>query len=357
MKIIHVITTIDRGGAENAVLLLTRLQQLNKHQVTIVPLKGVGELRTNFEQAGIACDFTLMNKSFISQYFLLRRRYDKTSLLHGHLPRAEILLALAKRGTKFFITRHNAESFYPGAPSLVSRILSKFVTKQASGVVAISQTVREYLVNTREVEASKISMIYYGYDAVNSHLAINFKENRNASELRLVCVSRLAPQKNLQFLLRLLRSLQDDKICASLDIYGSGSQLFELQKYAKSLNLAKVRFCGKTESVVKILENYDFFILTSRYEGFGLVLLEAMDAAIPIVAPRISAVPEVLGINHVGLFEHGNLVDCKAKLLELINSPSKTKSLVQYQKRRLSVFSSTKYLREHELLYGIPRLN
>lgn len=356
MRVIHVITTIDRGGAENAVLLLAKLQR-KQHEVTVVPLKGSGELRNDFEKAGITCDLTLMNRPFIYQCFILTRNYGKKLLFHGHLPRAEMLLAVSKRASNFFVTRHNAEPFFPGAPAILSRVLSNFVTKKARGVVAISQTVRNYLIENREVSPNKLSVIYYGYQPVRNPLSNASNDLRSNTSLKLVCVSRLAPQKNLHFLLRLMQSLQDDKVDSSLDIYGTGSKLIELQEFARSLNLSNVKFCGKIEKVVEVLMEYDVFILTSRYEGFGLVLLEAMDASIPIVAPRVSAIPEVLGVNHMGLFEPENLSECKSKLFQILYSSSKSKELVNLQRSRLSFFSSVKYFASHELLYATGKLD
>lgn len=351
MRIIHVITTIDRGGAENAVLLLAKLQQNKGHQVTVVPLKGTGELRNSFQENGIVCDLTLINRSFFYQCFRLMRLYGQGLLFHGHLPRAEMLLALSKRGSDFFVTRHNAEPFYPGAPSFISRLLSNFVTRKARGVVAISQGVHKYLIKSGEVNSSKLSIIYYGYEPINNLLSVMSTKIPIHASLKIICVSRLVPQKNLFFLLRLMRSLQDDRIKCSLDIFGTGHQLVELQECATGLNLSDITFCGRVENIVEILKEYNLFILTSHYEGFGLVLLEAMDASIPIVAPRTSAIPEVLGEDHMGLFEADNLLDCKSKLLQLFYSPSKSKQLIDFQKSRLQLFSSSQYLTSHELLY------
>lgn len=354
-KIVHVLTTIDRGGAENAVLLLAKLQRAKGNHVTVVPLKGIGELRSQFEESDIDCDMTLMNRSFFSQCLLFKRRYGHDYLFHGHLPRAELLLALTKGNTRYFVTRHNAEPFYPGAPSLISKLFSRFVARRANAVIAISRAVREHLIESSEVNSGNISVIYYGYEPIHSILKSELRERQNGNFLKLVCVSRLVPQKNLHFLLQLFRILQEEGLESSLDIFGSGSQLDDLVRFAQSLKLSNVRFLGRAEKVVELLGNYDFFVLTSRYEGFGLVLLEAMDASVPIIAPKISAIPEVLGEQHFGLFESENLSDCKSKIIELLHAPSKTQKLVEYQRLRLSLFSTAKYFEAHDLLYERSR--
>ncbi len=59
-----------------------------------------------------------------------------------------------------------------------------------------------------------------------------------------------------------------------------------------------VKWVGKVDNVDNYLQLFDTFVLTSIYEGFGLVLLEAANAGLPIVASNISAIPEVLGRSH-----------------------------------------------------------
>jgi CDP-glycerol glycerophosphotransferase len=60
----------------------------------------------------------------------------------------------------------------------------------------------------------------------------------------------------------------------------------------------------------------DVMVLSSNYEGFGLVLLEAMIVSCPIIAANNSAIPEVLGSGYSGLFETGNVLALTNKLIE-----------------------------------------
>src|SRR6185312_9010458 len=76
------------------------------------------------------------------------------------------------------------------------------------------------------------------------------------------------------------------------------------------------------------LERADLFAHTSRWEGFGLVLLEAMLASLPIVATRVSAVPEVVAEGETGLlFEPGDIVGIGDTLAGLLSDPERSRAL------------------------------
>ena len=60
--------------------------------------------------------------------------------------------------------------------------------------------------------------------------------------------------------------------------------------------------------------------ITASYEGFGLVLLEAMDAGVPLLASRNSAIPEVMGVDYPGLFQTSNAVELADKMIEVMST-------------------------------------
>jgi glycosyltransferase involved in cell wall biosynthesis len=87
------------------------------------------------------------------------------------------------------------------------------------------------------------------------------------------------------------------------------------------------------------LMRLDIFVLSSLYEGFGLVLLECMDAGVPILASNISAIPEVLGENFPGHAQPGNAHEFYKKLIELSN-PLVRQRVLNLQNQRLAFFDA-----------------
>ena len=91
----------------------------------------------------------------------------------------------------------------------------------------------------------------------------------------------------------------------------------ELQNLAEQLEIGSaVTWLGRTKKIPQFLSSIDLFVLSSKYEGFGLVLLEAMATGTAILAANNSAIPEVLGENYPGLFATYNSEELANKIKE-----------------------------------------
>jgi glycosyltransferase involved in cell wall biosynthesis len=340
MKIIHLISTICRGGAETQLLTLVREQVAQKHDVSIFFLKGEPELINEFLAAGAKVRFDLHDKNFFHQIWLFRNavRFE-SCLIHAHLPKSELVASLSKYRNKLVISRHNAETFFPGSPAIVSKLLSKWVSWRSDGCICISQAVKNYLDTNGELISSRpVWIVHYGFNST-----FRAVKRVSVSEWEKVVtigtVSRLVPQKDLPTLLKAFKHLLDRNIDLSLLIVGKGVEEKNLQSLAGDLNiLDKIQWIEKTEDVYLNLSTMSVFCLTSLYEGFGLVLLEAMQSKVPIVAAKNSAIVEVLGDQYPFLFETSNVADLASKIEWLLN-PVKRQVALEYLEKRLSLFS------------------
>lgn len=359
-KVVHVITTIERGGAEISLLALAREQVKNGYQVVVIPLKGEIELAEEFIQAGVTLDLSLLNHIFISQVIMLRRKYNKNFVFHGHLPRSELLIRMSNITSNFFVTRHNVEPFFPNAPSFLSRFLSLFVTNNRTIVIAISKAVLDFLVESKEVaKETPTSIIYYGFNRRNEHPKVRrLKNTEPKTTLRIGTISRLAPQKNLNLLIDLAELLREKGFRFLIQIVGVGPDESLLKHQIKERGLEnEISFLGKTGDVMSFLEVQNVFVLTSKYEGFGLVLLEAMDAELPIIAARNSAIPEILGEGHPGLFISNNLNSLFETMQNILRLPETYEKTMKAQSERLDLFSMERYFLEHHRAYSHTECN
>ncbi len=123
----------------------------------------------------------------------------------------------------------------------------------------------------------------------------------------LLAVGRLIAQKDHATLLHAFRSVRGSQPEARLAILGSGPLEAETHALVRELGLdGAVLLPGRLE-IRDWLERADVFVHSSRWEGFGIVLLEAMLASLPIVATRVSAVPEIVVDGETGeLVEAGD---------------------------------------------------
>ena len=345
-RIIHVITTIERGGAEKQLLILVREQIKTGLDVEVYYLKGNPDLKQQFENHGVKVNQILLNKSFIHQIFIFRSELQKNlALVHAHLPKSELLAAFACNRGNFIFTRHNSEAFWSGAPKLISNFLSKAVAKRAASGVCISNAVKNFILTRGELDKQfPLTTVYYGFDEDASLNQEGLNEIKNglkvtSQALKIGAIGRLVEQKEYPTLLRALKKILDDGLNAELFVVGEGVLKKDLVHLTQELDLSqKVHWLGKTSFIKEYLSILDIFVLPSKYEGFGLVLLEAMQANIPIIAANNSSIPEVLGPNYKGLFNTFNVEQLSSLITKVIVDKTFTDQLVLRNQERLIRF-------------------
>lgn len=345
LEIGHFITTIARGGAENQLLILARNQVNSGKKVKVVPLKGQLELLEEFVEAGVGVDKTFVNKPFAIQvlkiWFDRRNKFD---VYHAHLPQAELLLAFSPMNN-YVITRHFGGQFYPEASEIVSRFLSRISSSRASKIIAISEAVRNTLIELKEIKViGKIIVIPYGFNASRYIQNVKPKKEEASNILTIGTLARLSSEKDLSTLIKGFQILRM-KINTGryqVKIFGEGNCRQEIQSLINDLELGEyVHLMGRTMHPAEELLRFDVFVLTSKFEGFGLVLLEAMAFNKPIITARIPAALEILGEDGAGIFfEPGNEKELADKIENLESLLDE--NFIQKQKERLLLFDDVK---------------
>ena len=345
-KIVHLITTIERGGAEKQLLTLVREQVKAGFDIEILYLKGNPELKNKFESAGATVNPMLAEISFLRQISLLRKHLScKGNFVHAHLPRAELLAALSCHKNAFIFSRHNAESFWPGAPRFLSILLSRFVAIRAARGIAISDAVKKFVLSNLEITHKyPFDVVHYGFDTHrdrNGRRVNHFSASisKSSTQLNIGTIGRLVPQKDYPTLIKAFALAA--KIEQNLELFVIGEGFLDSQLNDLSADLMiedKIHFLGKTEFIEEFLEVIDVFVLTSNYEGFGLVLLEAMSANLPILVANNSAIPEVVGSDYPGLFNTGDFTMLSKMMIDL-RSQSERKKLANIVSSRLPIFA------------------
>lgn len=214
------------------------------------------------------------------------------------------LPAAALAGVPFRYGSHHVR--YPSL-SKMKILIHKWIinSRIASGLVAVSSFTREQAIE-EGVKPSKIKIIYNGMTlpAVRTGPLEAIKaEIREYDEGPVVLnVGRLVPQKGQDlFILAAARVLEQIPNAIFL-IAGEGELLKELQDLIVKLNLSKhVHLLGNRTDIPELLTQADIFVLTSRYEGLPMTLLEAMAAEIPVVSTEIPGVADVITQEETGL--------------------------------------------------------
>lgn len=325
MHVCHVVTTIERGGAENQLLMLAKGQIERGYSVTVCPLKGELELEDEFRKFGIEVSKTLHGVGFFTQIQEMRKLCRKDySIFHAHLPQAELLVSLS--GVRnYVISRHYGGQFFPSRNRVISRWVSKLAVRNAGCVVAISESVAKFLVTNHELQQSTLlMMVPYGFDKdvfLRSNPQLSNSGISPNKYRRFGTIARLSEEKDLSTLIKAfhLHQLNPEFRGNQLEIYGAGPLESSLRELINDLSLQDcVRLMGRTQVPEQIINEFDVFVLTSKFEGFGMVLLEAMSLGKPIICSRIDTALEVLGETGAAIFfETGVEVDLAIKLSEL----------------------------------------
>jgi glycosyltransferase involved in cell wall biosynthesis len=315
LHVLHVITGIDRGGAENHLLDLVKHQRASGVAVTVAYLRGKGYWRAAFEAVG--ADVHPLGLRFYGDLRPLLRlgrliHSAEFDLVHAHLPPAELysrlaLLGISRKTLPLLITKHNDERFCD-APG--KKVLGRWVARRAERLIAISDAVKGYMCGSGlGVEQRKLQTIYYGIDAARfgqspraPAACLRKQWGIAAEELAIGFVGRLVPQKDIGTLIRGFALFAATFAEAKLVIVGSGPLNEELRRSADELGISgRIVWAGFRDDIVTVMSAFDIFALTSIYEGFGLVLLEAMASRLPVVATRAGAVAEVVADGETGI--------------------------------------------------------
>jgi len=211
----------------------------------------------------------------------------------------------------------------PVKNSFLNRFLFNHVLTH---IVANSEeTKRTILKNFKKsIDAEKIKVIYHGIDLKIFDGKIKPELNavyQNQPGVKLGNAGRLTSQKGQHYLIEIANRLKQKNIRFTLFIAGTGEMRSTLEKLIDKYNLHKeVILLGFIEDVENFMNAIDIFVLTSLWEGFGYVIVEAMAAYKPTVAFDISSNPEIIINDQTGfLIDYPELDTFCRKIESLIN--------------------------------------
>lgn len=296
MRVLHVHRIGGIGGSERH--LLTLLPALAERGVD-VRLLGLDDpsrapdpfydaLTVPFERLGAPRDLDPRLAVRV------RRETRRADLVHTHLVHADAYGALGAR--TLVSTKHNDDPFRAGPFRLVERALAR----RAARIIAITSALARFQVEQVGLPADKVEVIHYGLDDLPEPWGANGPDPVPEDARVLLAVCRLEPQKGIDVALRALPDVVARHPRAELVVLGEGPQRAELEALAGSLGVP-AHLPGRVPDVSVWLRRASVLVHPVRWEGFGLALLEAMLASVPVVATRVSSIPEIVVDGETGV--------------------------------------------------------
>lgn len=332
IKIVFIISNLSIGGAQILVYdILTCLKEKSNIDLNLITFDS-GEYISKFTKAGINV-IDLKERGLVNPkiYFKLKRilKEIKPDIVHTHLNKADFYGRIAAKNCKvpvIFSTCHNYSTTHSGADinkkSFFDRVDNLVISYSGCNLIAISKLVKKYLINRNPGLEAKTIVIYNGIRIEKEIFRMDESERlafRNELGFRnndfiISIIARLEKQKGHLFFLNSVKDFLKSNNCIKILIVGEGSLRKEIEKFI-SINKFEnqIKLTGFVNDSEKFFEISDLITVPSHWEGFGLVIIEAMIKRKIVLASDTGAITEIINDSENGfLFKTGN----KESLLE-----------------------------------------
>lgn len=302
------------AGAQRVALNLIHEFNTRGLRTELVVMEAVGEFLPQVDCSIrlVSLDASGYATSLLRLRSYLRKRRPRHIL--SFLPSANILAVTASfgiRDVETTVTEHNNRSISLADESTLLQWLSRFCMaityRLADRVIAVSHGVAGDLTRFIGLSASRISVIYNpvidGGFYARAEQPVSHPWFTDRRGLLLIAVARIGPQKDLPTLFRAVAQVAHDRD-VRLVLLGTGrdSEITSLTDLAHRLGIAdRVAFLGFVDNPLPHIRAADLLILSSRWEGLGLVLIEALALGTPVVSTRCPFGPaEILRDGELG---------------------------------------------------------
>jgi glycosyltransferase involved in cell wall biosynthesis len=346
MKVLHVSTPMSwRGGEQQAAYLALALKEMKVAVSVMTPLHSALSVRMledgisviNFKSRGIL-DLSLANK--IAKVC----KEQKFDVIHTHDSHAHSAAVLS------------AAVFGNNTPLVVSRRVDFAVSSNPFSIWKYNHASIKKIVCVSEMifkmtalsinEKEKLTVVHSGINTTNYNFSLDrnlLKDELNLShEVILVGnLSALADHKDFPTFLKTAKALVEEDERIHIVIGGSGAEESMIRSFIREHQLeSRIHLLGFRKDVVQVMKSLDVFLITSKTEGLGTIVLEAFAAEIPVVATRAGGIPELVNDEVTGLLcEIGDVDGLKTTVKRILTDHEFKATLIHNAKIKVQDFS------------------
>ena len=372
IKILHVITHLPIGGAQDNTLYTVELLDKEKYDISLCcNLDGELVERAKKVEAIKLFDIPFLGRevspyrdirAFLSLYKLFKE--EDFTIIHTHSSKAGLLARLAAVLNKTPIVIHTIHGFafndfMNGLKKNFFIYLEKLLAKWTDVLITVSNLNKKKIIDLNIAHENKIKNIYSGIDL---SLFTNKRNDEFRKELNLEndhlllgSVGRLSNQKDPITMIEAFGIISKPFPNAHLALVGDGELKGKILEKIDQLKLNdRIHLTGNKNNPWSVYHSMDLFIMSSIYEGLGRSITEALSCGVPVVCTDVEGVPEIVRDNITGILvrpkDSNKLADA---IIRTLNDMETAKKMAEEGRRFVNDnFDVNKMVNDIDSLYN-----
>lgn len=345
MKLLHIISSLEIGGAQR---LLSDLLPIQKQQgldvELLVNVSVENDFTAKIQEAGVKIiSLDEPNLHSFSNILRLRKIIKGYDVVHVHLFPSVYWVALASIGLKVKLVYTEHSTSNRRREKSYFRPIEKFVYRQYDKIISISQQTQDALQQWLQSSDGRFVVVNNGVDTKS------FSSLRSSVVPKsLIMVSRFVAAKDQETLIRAMKHLDEDVI---LRLVGDGENMDHCKKVAMEEGvLDRVEFLGSRSDVSELIAGSYIGVQSSNWEGFGLTAVELMAAGKPVIASDVEGLKQV--VDGAGIvFSRGNVSELSEKIAHLLMDKGYYEAVASACKQRSMRYDISVMASEYKSVY------
>ena len=369
-KVLIIIESLNGGGAEKVLFDIIKNFDREKYKIELLLLRNEGVYVDKIKKEGIEINYIFEKRKDLFKYTIYRRGkslllkifyyiYFKWKYLKKHQKKYDIEIAFLEGWSTYLLANRRSEKTKKIAWVHIDlkkyRVFDKNTEKniylKMNKIICVSDEAKKSMEYLYPELVNKLEVIY---NPIPKKEILEKATEENdlyiKNKINLVAVGRLNKQKGYDILLKAHNELLKEGLEYNLYILGEGEERKKLEQYIRDNNIERNTFLlGFKENPYPYIKEADIFISSSKYEGYSLVVAEALCLEKSIIATKCAGPVELLDNGKYGLLAEVESVESlKENMKKLILSEELRKKYSKLSKERSKIFDIDKTMKQIE---------